>query len=66
MKIMLVIFTMCGNPVYVVGQDAQGPLVGDPSVAPQEAVEALYKLVNTKGALVLERRLEDLTGVRCT
>jgi len=65
MEIILVIFTLCGDPVYVVGESEHGPIVGTLSNAPQRAVEQLYDIIHTKGALVLERPLESLTGTVC-
>lgn len=66
MNVFLVIFTLCGQPVYVTGQSQQGPIVGSLAGAPREAVEQIGVISLTPGALILERRLEALTGTRCT
>jgi len=65
MKAMLIVFTLCGNPVYVVGNSERGPTVGSLSNAPQRAIEELYAITHTEGALILKRPLEDLTGLVC-
>lgn len=62
---LIVIFTECGKPLYVVAKGTQEVFVGMLSAAPQEALETLSLLLHTEGALILKQSLESLSGLVC-
>jgi len=65
-KTLLVIFTLCGNPIYVVGHDEASVVVGDLRIAPEGVNEVIIRMMDSEGATLREQRLEDLLGLRCS
>ena len=66
MRELLLIFTLCGTPQYIVVQDAKGYIAGSPSQAPQEALERIKRIIDKKRSVIDSIPLEELTGLRCT
>jgi len=66
MKELLFILTLCGTPHYIIAQDTQVYMAGDPSQASQEALERIRKLLNSKDTIKEIISLEELTGLRCS
>ena len=65
MKALLIVFTLCGSPHYLIMQDGLGYASGSPSQAPQEAVERMRAIVNSKDSIISKIPVEDLSGLLC-
>jgi len=66
MKELLLVFTLCGTPHYIVMQDSLGYAAGSPSEAPQIISERLRAIVDKDGSIIGSIPLEGLTGLRCS
>lgn len=66
MKTLLVIFTLCGQPVYIVGGDMNGQIAGPlNTIPPQSAVDRIKRILLNPDVKLHERSLEDITGLVC-
>ena len=62
---LLLILSLCGDPYYVVIQDAQGYAAGTFLGAPESVVGRIKALLNSEAALLQELPLDSVTGLRC-
>lgn len=63
---MFILFTLCGNPEYIVAYDNDGPMVGYAQTTPTEMHERLVDITISNGAVLITKSLDQLVGVRCS
>ena len=68
MGALLVVFTLCGEPVFMVAHDERTVVAEYHHRLPQKVLDRLYDLALTEGSIISERSLEELTGalVQCS
>ena len=62
---LLLILSLCGDPYYVVIQDAQGYAAGTFLGAPESVVGRIKALLSSEATLLQELPLDSVTGLRC-
>jgi hypothetical protein len=68
-KALIVLFTLCGQPMFITGHDINGSaIIGTPGWIKhtETATDILNDIASVEDAQIIEVKWEDVTGGQCT